>query len=190
MNSLYLALSLVTVTIHTSVKFPTPKHPHGYGLNTCSGVFISPNEILTAGHCIAESRGQQWIRTNEGLSYAVTIEKTDPLKDLALLKVVRPINHAYTSFGEPAQVTDTVYTVNSGEGFERSFNKGIVNNIITDEEFKIATILHNAYIMPGASGSGLFNDNREIVGINVAVWKGFSEAVDIYEIHAFLLRRS
>jgi len=189
MNWLYTALSLITVTVNTSVSSPQLLNPDNYDLATCSGVFVSPSEILTAGHCVKHSRGHQWIKTDEGISYAVTIERTDFIKDLALLKVTKPLNHKYAVLGEPIKITESVFTVNSGQGYDHTFNSGIVNNLIIEEETDILTILHNAQIMPGASGSGLFNAKGELVGINVAMLKTFSEAVDIYEIKSFLRKR-
>ncbi len=188
MHGFYLALLSLTVTIHASCTYPTAHNPKAYDLNTCSGVFVSPNTVLTAGHCVDHSRGHQWIKTSDGVSYSVTIEKLDKHKDLALLKVTKPINHAYTSLGKPANITETVYTVNSGADYEGTFNIGIVNNIIKDE-YGTSTLLHNTAIVGGASGSGLFNASRQLVGINVATIKNFSEAVDLYEIQAFLNHR-
>lgn len=188
MNPIYLALSLVSVTIHTSVRQPSILHPFAYGLNTCSGVFVSPNEVLTAGHCVANSRGHQWVKTEEGGSYDAEIERLDKIKDLALLKLPN-IKHSYTLLGNPAKIASAVYTVNSGEGYDHTYNSGLVNNIIIDEEYNILTLLHNAIILPGASGSGLFNSDAELIGINVAKLKEFSEAVDLQEIRAFLKRR-
>lgn len=189
MYVLYYALLSFAVTLHVSVKSPTSLHPEHYDLNTCSGVFIAPDEILTAAHCVKHSRGSQWIKTSAGDSYPVAIEKVDEFKDLALLKVKKPINHAYAQIGTPSDIADRVYTVNSGNDYEKTFNTGIVNNLIIDDEFNTASILHNAAIMPGASGSGLFNSEGELVGINVAIMRGFSEAVDLQEIKAFLLLR-
>ncbi len=182
--NLYLALAAITVTVHTSVPSPTHQNPHRYGLTTCTGVFVGPDEILTAGHCVSESRGHQWIKTFDNKSISVTIKKLDKHKDLALLKVTKPINHAYTSLGNPVIRGDAVYTVNSGGEFERTYNTGMVNNLITEES--TLTILHSALMMFGASGSGLFNSQCQIVGINVANVQNFSEAVDVREIKAFL----
>ncbi len=185
MNPIFVALSLVTVTLHVSTPIPSARWPNRYGLNTCTGVFVSPNEILTAGHC----RGHQWVKTEEGESLAVTIEKKDLRRDLALLKVIKPISHAFALLGNPSKISDSVYTVNSGDAYDHTYNTGIVNNVILDDDNAILTILHNASIMPGASGSGLFNSSGELIGINVATIKSFSCAVDLYEIKSFLIRR-
>jgi S1-C subfamily serine protease len=189
MNPTYLALCLLTVTLHVSVPMPKAQDHKYYGLNTCTGVFISPNEILTAGHCVKESRGHQWIKTEENESYSVTVEKLDVKKDLALLKVTKPINHAYVMLGSPAKITDYIFTVNSGDDYEKTYNKGIVNNLVPDEDTGTLLILHNAGILSGASGSGLFNTHNELVGINVMQVRMLSQAVDIYEIKTFLNRR-
>lgn len=185
---LYATLCLVSVTLHVSTKYPTPKNPLEYDLNTCSGVFISPNEVLTAGHCVSHSRGRQWIKTEEGESYAAVIEAKDLVKDLALLKI-KGVTHSYVSFGGPVNITDKVYTVNSGDSIEKTFNEGIVNNLFAYDVTETFMILHSATIFPGASGSGLFNSNGELVGINTDTIKSLAGAVDITVIKQFLKRR-
>jgi len=185
-TSLYTFLVGISVLIHISELSPSIRHPHQYSLSTCSGVFISPNEILTAEHCIEHSRGHQWIKTDDGKTYPVSIEKQDKYKDLALLKINTPIHHKYASLGTPGQITDLVTTVNSSEGLEGTFAEGMINNIIEDEQYGALSILHSAVIAPGASGSGLFNSKGQLIGINTALVKGFSEAVDLLEIRVFL----
>lgn len=186
MYSLYLYLASLTVTLHVSVLVPSPMHPDQTGIITCSGVFVSPDEILTNYHCIEESRGFQWVRTYEQKSFSVVVEKKDKDKDLALLKILKPIKHKYVSFGDPVLKTETVYTVNSGGDTANTFNTGIINNIVIDPETKVLSVLHSATYMHGASGSGLFNTKKQLIGLNVAKIDDLMEAIDITEIVTFL----
>lgn len=185
----YLSLCLVSVTLHVSVHTPHLSDPKAYSLVTCSGVFISPDEILTAGHCVEHSRGRQWVKTSDGRSYSAEIETVDKIKDLALLRVLHLAPHRYVQFGKPINITEPVFTVNSSEGWEKTYNQGMVNNLIDDVETGVQTILHSASIIQGASGSGLFNGRGELVGINTATLKPFSSAVDVTVINQFLHRR-
>ncbi len=187
--NLYSALILLTVTIHVSVPEPKMQDPHFYGLNTCSGVFVSPTEILTAAHCVSDSRGHQWIRTSDEISYAVSIEKVDKQLDLALLKISKPIEHSYVELSRAVDITDNIYTVNSGEDFIGTYNQGVVMNKYIDGDSGSITLLHNALIVPGASGSGLFSGNGKLVGINLFVLHGLSGAISIEEVSKFVKYR-
>ena len=184
--SLYAVLCSFSCLIHISDPNPTAKNPKNYGLSTCSGVFIGPDTVLTANHCVAESRGHQWIKTDDGISYSAIILRKDKIKDLALLKVMNMKNHAYANLGLPTDISQKVYTVNSGHGYEHTYNEGIVNNLFEEEDTNTLQIMHNTLIWPGASGSGLFNSRGELIGINVAVMKGLSAAVDITVVKEFL----
>lgn len=188
--SLYAYLCMISVTLHVSVNSPTPKDPKAYDLIGCSGVFISPNEVLTAGHCLSHSRGHQWVKLNDGNSYLAVIEKVDVMKDLGLLKIPKLAAHEYVTFGSPVHVTDKICTVNSGDGYEKTYNEGFVNNLIDEEDTNTLTILHSATIFHGASGSGLFDNRGRLVGINVETIQSLVGAVDLTEINQFLKRRT
>lgn len=180
---LFLFMSLVTVTLRVSIPEHTPK---GYGLDTCTGVFVSNDEILTARHCVEDSRGRQWIKLNDGLSYPVVIKKVSSEMDLALLAIPEIVVHPYVDLGKDVVVTQPVYTVNSGEGYEKTYNQGIVCNIVQVIKEEPKMIMHTGAILPGASGSGLFNSEGKLVGINVKGNRVFSLAVTIQDIRKFL----
>lgn len=183
---MYAALSLVTVFLHVSVSLPLMTDPYNYTLAECSGVFIAPDTVLTAAHCIEDSRGKQWIKTVDEKSYAVDVVKKDVKNDLALLKTQNHISHAYTDIGKPANVSDKVYTVGASHGYRGTYSEGIVNNNVIEYHTDILSVLHSANIASGASGSGLFNKKKELIGINIATVRGFTQAVHIDVINNFL----
>lgn len=183
---LFLLLSALTVTLHTSKVFHSPLGQEEIGMSSCTGVFISPNRVLTAEHCVEHSRGHQWIRTNDNKSYEAKIVRTDPLRDLALLYIPRIQPHKYATLGAAAYVTEPVYTVNSGEDIPGTYGEGVVKNVMIWDKDYPAMIMHSIAILAGASGSGLFDRKGHLVGINTRARAAISLAVNTSDIECFL----
>lgn len=184
--NLFLLLSMFTVTIHIQKDFKTPTGRTEHGMATCTGVFITSNEILTAGHCLEHSRGHQWIRTNDNKSFEAEIVKIDTYHDLALLRIPKITFHVHAVMGKDAYTSEEVYTVNSGNELIGTFNKGMVANVIQVDDDLPVLIMSTIQIYHGASGSGLFDWKGKLVGINVMTDKQFSLSVNTKDIVAFL----
>lgn len=179
---LYLALLLVTATLRVSKNYENGEP----GLSTCSGVFVSDDEFLTARHCLRDSRGHQWVKTPQGQTYSAEIETISKESDLALLYIPNLEKHPYVKLGRPAKITEKIYTVNAGQRLENTYNEGVVCNKIEIFEDEPPMLMHNAAIMGGASGSGVFNKKGQLVGINTRASGEFSLAVDVVDIMNFL----
>jgi len=186
---MFSLLAVYAVTIHISSTFPTPQDPKNYDIGSCSGVFISGNEILTAAHCFSASRNHQWVKTDDDKSYEAKVESIDFLDDLAVVVVPKIKDHPYVRLGKRVGRGDHVYTVNSGDDIKDTYNEGVVNNLILDPDTNVPEIMHSASIDFGASGSGLFDKKGRLVGINTMKRGPFGYAVDIAPIRDFLNTR-
>ncbi len=179
-------LTMATLTLHIQEKIRNTDGKEQILLATCSAVMISENEALTAEHCVHTSTGKLWALDSNNRSFTAIIERVDKVNDICLIKLVSPIPHTYVNIGHMVNKGDRIYTVNSGDDFIGTFGEGMVANIIKDPQTDTVSIIHTSPILPGASGSGLFNWRGQLVGINTAMYKNLSNAVDITEIEYFL----
>lgn len=181
MTSLLALMTALTLTIH--VRTISDEHAV---LNTCTAVFVGPQTVLTAAHCIHGGEGMKgWGKDSKNKSFTLTLEAIDVNKDLALLHVKGPV-HPYARLGTSVGRTDRIYTLNSGEDMIQTYAEGVVANLVLDPITSVPLIVHTAPILPGASGSGLFDKRGRLVGINVMTQKVFSLAVDLVTVHHFL----
>lgn len=134
--------------------------------------------------------------------YIYKIKAVDSQLDIAVLEIqtklnLEPVKIACTS----PSVLDTVYAVgNSYAVLYSTVTKGIVSSVqrsyrdlgligdlgdLTDTG-EHGFIQHSAVIAGGNSGGALYNDNAELVGVNVrGAATGFSFAVPLEDLHKF-----
>ena len=117
------------------------------------------------------------IRWNAGIPAHVL--QTDPVMDLALLKVDADHTLAAVAIGTSSDlmVGETVITIGNAFGYENTVSVGIISALhrdvtLSDEQVYRNLIQTDACINPGNSGGPLVNVNGELIGINVAVRAG------------------
>lgn len=182
---LFLLMSLLTCTIHIQEKHHNKQGKLVDDTAVCTGVFVAPQTVLTAGHCLSKSTGHQWVRENDGKIWDASILAVNPNEDLALLHV-RGKPHPYVCIGKAVYKTQKVYTVNSGQDYQDTYGEGVVENIVPSEEIASPGIIHSIAIFGGASGSGLFNRKGQLVGINIMKQGAISWAVNTSTLVKFL----
>ena len=160
-------------------------------LGTCSGNYISSNHILTNKHCVQDSQLIVVKDFNKSLT-RVDIIYISPEHDLALLYSYQPTRHWIKMADEDAKVGDTVYVYGYPFGLNGFLAKGIMSQVGHD-------FLLNLTVLPGNSGSIVFNEDGKAIGIasflisadrNKLIPSGISGMVPLNKIKKFLQKVS
>lgn len=146
-----------------------------------TGFIVSKNGyILTNKHVVSVSDAQFTFITNDGKEYSATLVGTDPMNDLAIMKI-EAANLTPVELGDlsSVQLGQTVIAIgNTLSEFPNTVTKGIVSGIgrtITagsgtgQSETIDKVIQTDAAINPGNSGGPLINLAGQVIGINTAV---------------------
>jgi serine protease Do len=151
-----------------------------------SGTIISPDGYILTNHHVAGRATRITVRLADRQEIRATLVGTDPLADLAVLKIDRknlrdpaaPLPVAKFGDSSALEVGDTVLAMGSPAGLSQSVTQGIVANtemiapggsMRLDGESVgelVRWIGHDAVIFPGNSGGPLVNLEGEIVGVN------------------------
>lgn len=182
-------------------------------VNSCSGTLVAPDLVLTAKHCLKKDqkegtaeqifyRGAKPIKTDT-YRYdlvALDVDKDDKeIADLALLRLRTKLPNAVAPIAcrEPVR-GETIYAVGNSFGTEyASVTKGIVSSItrsykdidLEGNDTDHALIQLSAPIAPGNSGGALYDEQGELIGVNVVItqgFNGFNFAVPVDDVNAFL----
>jgi serine protease Do len=152
-----------------------------------SGTIIHPDGYILTNHHVAGRATRITVRLADRQECRATLIGTDPLADLAILKLdksdLRDPNEKLpvAKFGDSdkLKVGDVVLAMGSPAGLSQSVTKGVVANtemispggggLSLDGETVgelVRWIGHDAVIFPGNSGGPLVNLQGEIIGVN------------------------
>lgn len=140
-------------------------------VGTGSGVIISPDGyIVTNNHVVAKAT-QLMVTLNNNKTYEASVVGTDPITDIALLKIEPDDPLPYLAFGDSdgVRIGEWVLAVGNPFNLTSTVTAGIVSakarNLGRNQSF----IQTDAAVNPGNSGGALVNTNGELVGINTAI---------------------
>ncbi|NUS52690.1 MAG: PDZ domain-containing protein [Nocardioidaceae bacterium] len=154
------------------------------GQGSGSGVVISSDgEVLTNNHVvdIASQGGQISVNFNDGSAKKATVVGTDPLTDLAVIKVDGVSGRQPASIGhsDKLSVGEPVVAVGSPVGLEATVTSGIVSALNRpvsvgtqdgqSQDTTYPAIQTDAAINPGNSGGPLVDMNGNVIGINSSI---------------------
>ena len=153
----------------------------------CSGVIVDKvGHVITNYHCIHNQKSilLYYYDKNDWGEYTVDVIGTDPLADLALLKIkesdkkLTPLKFAKNT--EKLGVGTDVFALGHPMGMAWTVTKGIISS---NERYARHPYIHalqtDAAINKGNSGGPLLNMKGEIVGINALMVSRISESAGV-----------
>lgn len=149
-----------------------------------SGFFATADGlIITNKHVVSDPDAEYTVTVQGNKEYSATVLARDPNNDIAVLKIEGGDFPALTLGDSDAlRVGQTAIAIGNPLGeFANSVSRGIISGLGRNvsassgfgEEERLTNIIQtDAAINPGNSGGPLFNLNREVIGVNVAVAQG------------------
>ncbi len=144
-----------------------------------SGIIIDEQgHILTNNHVVAGASKLKVTMSNgqEFEGKDVQLVGTDPLTDLAILKVTSKESLPFLKFGnsDDLEVGQWVVAIGQPQGLSESVTQGIISakhrRGITNPESYQDFLQTDAPINPGNSGGPLLNLTGEVIGVNSAIF--------------------
>ena len=142
-----------------------------------SGFVIDPRGYILTNNHVVEGAFNIRVRFDDGRTLEAEVLGTDPLTDIALIKLkAPPPNLPFVKLGDSdaIRVGDWVVAIGNPFGLASSVSTGILSAKAREigatqyDDF----LQTDAAINPGNSGGPLFNLRGEVIGINTAIVSG------------------
>ena len=158
-------------------------HRRGHG----SGLALSEDGYVLTNSHVARAPGRLQVRVaDEAATLPATLVGSDPLTDLAVLRVDRRLPAPLRLAEEPGvQVGELVVAIGNPHGLERSVSLGVVSALHRSLPTGPGSVLEgliqtDAAVNPGSSGGPLLDTGGRVAGITTAMLafaRGISFAV-------------
>jgi S1-C subfamily serine protease len=142
-------------------------------------ILSSDGYIMTNRHVVDDAQADYTVLTNDAKSYPAKVIATDPVNDLAVLKIdAKDLPAIEFGNSDSLQIGQTVIAIGNALGeYRNTVTKGVVSGLarrITAGDGQSSETLENAIqtdaaINPGNSGGPLLNLAGQVIGVNVAV---------------------
>ena len=148
-----------------------------------TGIIVSDNGYIMTNKHVVDSISEATVTTNDGDIYEkVKVVGSDPLNDVAFLKVDKPKNFKAAELGESStlRIGQTVLAVGNSLGeYQNTVTSGIVSGLgrpviaqseAGDKKESLTDLVQtDAAINPGNSGGPLVNLAGQVIGINTTI---------------------
>jgi serine protease Do len=140
-----------------------------------SGVVIDAAGVILTNNHVVQGADEIIVRLSDGRELKVVDVKTDPLSELAIVRVTpeagQPLEAARLGESEPLEIGDWVLAIGSPFELEATVSAGIISGKGRgiDKVRRGKLLQTDAAINPGNSGGPLVNLDGQVVGINTAI---------------------
>ena len=125
---------------------------------------LADDVAVTAWHVVANARTVSAVFADGQRVKVIGCIHQDASRDLALLKLERPRSHGPATLCRKLQaVAARIYVVGAPKGYAFSISDGLISQIQTVDGFREYQL--SCPISPGNSGSPIFNQRGELIGI-------------------------
>lgn len=166
-----------------------------------SGVIIDEDGYIVTNEHVVSRATKIKVRLSDGRDFEATMISSDPISDLAVLKINSPTPLPYVKMGtsRDLMIGETVVALGNPFGLENSVTTGVLsakNRTITftseygDIKYD-GLIQTDALINPGNSGGPLINIDGELIGINAAIVnqaQGIGFAIPVDKVRQTLVK--
>jgi Do/DeqQ family serine protease len=176
-------------------KIETPNSQQSQSIpliGSASGVILTPDGYIVTNNHVIKNAEEINITLSDGRSYPAKVIGTDPLTDLALIKIDEK-NLSFITFGDSNKIEVGEWVVAVGNPFNlaSTVTAGIVSakarniNILRDQGAIESFIQTDAVVNQGNSGGALVTLEGKLIGINTAiatpsgVYAGYAFAIPV-----------
>ncbi|SEQ91422.1 S1C family serine protease [Flavobacterium frigoris] len=174
-------------------KFQPPNSSENNSMplvGSASGVILTPDGYIVTNNHVVKDALEINITLFDGRSYTAKLVGSDPLTDLALLKIDEK-NLSFILFGDSDTIEIGEWVVAVGNPFNlaSTVTAGIVSakarniNILRDQGAIESFIQTDAAVNPGNSGGALVTLEGKLIGINTAI----ATPTGVYAGYAFAI---
>lgn len=127
----------------------------------CSGAFIDDHgDIITAKHC-TDSISSIEVETFDRQHYTASVSTQSINHDMAIIHIDRS-NTEHFNLAKDIKKGQKIHIIGSPLGIDDTLSEGLIAKIDGD------VILLDCGVLPGNSGSTVFDDNGDLVGVATA----------------------
>jgi S1-C subfamily serine protease len=130
-----------------------------------SAVLARADDVaVTAWHVVANARSVWAVFADGQREKVIGCIHQDALRDLALLKLEKPLSHRQATLCRELQaVAARAYVIGTPKGYAFSISDGLISQVRSVDGFLEYQL--SCPISPGNSGSPIFNQRGEVIGI-------------------------